>query len=440
MTADLAGSAPGKVTGRFLLAMIDGGGTVPPALGLAAGLVRRGHQVRVLADPTVAAAARSAGCAFTSWRTAPHFDSLTEQTALIAAMEARSPWGQFAAARDLLICGPADKFAADVRETAEQWPVDAILAEAALPGILIGAESTGLPTAALMANIYLRPTPGLPLFGTGWLPARGLLGRARDRLAAAAFRRVWSKSLPGLNATRTGYGLPAIGDLYEVLDHCARVLVMTSPTFDFAAPQLPGNVRYVGPQLDDPDWAGDAAWRPPGDDPLVLVGMSSIYQNQTGVLRRVAAAMSELPVRAVITTGRAVDPDQIEAAGNIRVVTSAPHREILPESAVVITHAGHGTVLKTLAAGVPLVCVPMGRDQADNTVRVLRLGAGVRVKKTAGSRQFAAAVRQVLDQPSYAHAANSFTATLAREAETRPTAIDEAETLLTLGRSRRRGG
>ena len=105
---------------------------------------------------------------------------------------------------------------------------------------------------------------------------------------------------------------------------------MTSPTFDFAAPQLPGNVRYVGPQLDDPDWAGDAAWRPPGEDPLVLVGMSSIYQNQTGVLRRVAAAMSELPVRAVVTTGRAVDPDQIEAAGNVRVVTSAPHREICP--------------------------------------------------------------------------------------------------------------
>ena len=52
---------------------------------------------------------------------------------------------------------------------------------------------------------------------------------------------------------------------------------------------------------------------------------------------------------------------------------------ILPESTVVITHAGHGTVLKALAAGVPLVCVPMGRDQRDNTPGVLRLGAGVRV-------------------------------------------------------------
>src|SRR5918997_1183617 len=171
MAAHLAG-APGKVTGRFLLAIMDGGGTVPPALGVAAELVRRGHEVLVLADPTVEAGAQSAGCKFTSWRTAPHFDTVAEQTKLIAAMESRSPWGQFAAARDLLICGPAEKFAADLRGTAEKWPVDAVLAEAAIPGILIGAESTGLPTAALMPNIYVRPTPGLPLIGTGWRPAK----------------------------------------------------------------------------------------------------------------------------------------------------------------------------------------------------------------------------------------------------------------------------
>ena len=70
--------------------MIDGGGTVPPTLGVASGLVRRGHRVRVLADPTVEESARSAGCAFTPRTSAPHFDSLADQTALIAAMEARA--------------------------------------------------------------------------------------------------------------------------------------------------------------------------------------------------------------------------------------------------------------------------------------------------------------------------------------------------------------
>ena len=171
-----AGQAGGS--GRFLVAMIDGGGTVPPTLGVAAGLVRRGHRVRVLADPTVEPAARAAGCAFTSWRTAPHFNSLAEQTALIGSMESRNPVGQFRAARDLLISGPADRFAADVLTTLDRHPADAILADTVIPGILIGAEAAGLPTAALMPNIYLRPTPGLPMFGTGWRPASGPLGRS----------------------------------------------------------------------------------------------------------------------------------------------------------------------------------------------------------------------------------------------------------------------
>ena len=96
-----------------------------------------------------------------------------------------------------------------------------------------------------------------------------------------------------------------------------------------------------------------------------------------------------------------------------------------------VTHAGHGTLLKALAAGVPVVCVPMGRDQHDNTARALRLGVGVRVSKRARPRQIAAAVRRVLGHPGYARAARRLAATLAHEAETRPSAIDEAESLLT---------
>src|SRR5512132_2647868 len=84
---------------RFLLAVIDAGGTVPPALSLAAELVRRGDHVRVLADPTIGASARSAGCAFSPWREAPHFTSITEQTAMIAALEGGNPLRAFQGAK-----------------------------------------------------------------------------------------------------------------------------------------------------------------------------------------------------------------------------------------------------------------------------------------------------------------------------------------------------
>jgi UDP:flavonoid glycosyltransferase YjiC (YdhE family) len=109
------------------------------------------------------------------------------------------------------------------------------------------------------------------------------------------------------------------------------------------------------------------------------------------------------------------------------VVRAAPHRHVLTEASVVITHAGHGTVLKALAAGVPLICVPQGRDQKDNTTRVLRLGAGVRISKRAGEQHIAVAVRSVLDNPTYTQAAQRFAAILATEAGRNRDATQETE-------------
>ena len=322
------------------------------------------------------------------------------------------------------------RYAHDVIATTHAFPVDAVLAEGAVPGIVIGALGTGLPTAALMPNIYMRPTRGFPLLGTGWRPGRGVMGRTRDRLAPMAAQWLLARTLPRMNAALAGCGQPPIRELFEVLDRCSRVLVMTSPSFDFPLAGLPDNVRYVGPQLDDPAWAAEQTWRRPGSEPLVLVATSSIFQHQTVLLDRVAQGLGNLPVRGLITTGQAVDPQEIQAPPNVEVVQAAPHRQVLAEASVVVTHAGHGTVLKALAAGVPLVCVPMGRDQKDNTVRVLRIGAGVRLSKKATPHRLAAAISEILENPDYASAARRFAATLAWEAANVPSAADEAEGLL----------
>src|SRR3954447_23856603 len=232
---------PSRSRGRFLMAVIDARATRPRAMGVPAELVRRGHSVAVLADPTVESSARAAGCDFTPWREAPHFDSVEDQTAMVIEFERGSPLHQFAAIRDRLIVGGAPGFAADVVRAVRDTPVDAGLAEGAVPGILIGAQATGLPVAALMPNIYLRPTPGLPMMGTGWRPAHGPLGRTRDAAVRWLVGRLSATCLPGLDATLADHGLPAVGDMFELLDRCAEVLVLTSPSFDFPA-RLPDNV------------------------------------------------------------------------------------------------------------------------------------------------------------------------------------------------------
>jgi UDP:flavonoid glycosyltransferase YjiC (YdhE family) len=357
---------------------------------------------------------------------------VAELTALARQVECGTLRERLAVGRTYFLDGTPG-WARDVAATADRCRVDAVLSEAALPGTLLGAVVSRRPAAALMANVNMRPTPGVPLVGTGWSPARGPAGRLRDALAPRLAERATALLRSRLNAVLGEAGLPPVRHLFELLDRCAEVLVLTSPSFDLPARGLPLNVRYVGPQLDDPAWAGAAGedWRPGGTGPLVLVGTSSLEQRGTAdLLGRVTAALGPLPVRAVVTTGRALDPAAVPAAPGVRVVRAAPHAAVLAEASAVLTHAGHGTTIKALAAGVPLVCVPLGRDQRDNTVRVLRLGAGVRLPADAPPGRIAAAVREVLDRPRYREAARRFATTLAEEARTRPTAVDRAEALL----------
>ena len=122
----------------------------------------------------------------------------------------RSPRKAFAAVRDELMCGPAGRFATDVREEIARRPADVVIAEQAMFGAMLAAEAENLPRAALVPNPYPLPSEGRPPFGTGWAPARGPLGRVRDRVVNAATVRMWQGGLPALNAARREHGLPPL--------------------------------------------------------------------------------------------------------------------------------------------------------------------------------------------------------------------------------------
>ena len=262
----------------LLLTTFQAGGNVPPQLGLARRLVAAGHRVRVLSEPVIEAEARAVGCAFSAWPTAPPLAPLNDR------YDPRSladwTWrGRLMMVRRIgpeIFFGPAGRFARDVVATVERYPVDGVLADVTVLGALVGAEVCGLPTVGMLSSIYLRPTPGHPSLGSGAVPPVGPLGRVRDAVAPRVLARLVDLGLPQLNAVRGELGLDRIRHVLDLWDRCARVLVMTSPTFDPPPARLPGNVRYVGPIVDDPPWA--AAWEPPWpitERPFVLVAMSS---------------------------------------------------------------------------------------------------------------------------------------------------------------------
>jgi UDP:flavonoid glycosyltransferase YjiC (YdhE family) len=88
---------------RFLLATWDGGGTIPPELGLAAELVGRGHEVVVLSDDTVEEEAVDAGATFIPWQRAPQARARDTERALIRDWEVRKPLLRCARSRAALL-------------------------------------------------------------------------------------------------------------------------------------------------------------------------------------------------------------------------------------------------------------------------------------------------------------------------------------------------
>jgi UDP:flavonoid glycosyltransferase YjiC (YdhE family) len=124
-------------------------------------------------------------------------------------------------------------------------------------------------------------------------------------------------------------------------------------------------------------------------------------------LGAIIAALGDLPVRGVVTTGPTLDPAEFVSPANVAVVRSAPHGALLEGAALFITHAGHGSTLRPLMAGVPLLCLPMGRDQNDNAARVAHRGAGLTLPADAGPETIAAAVRRLLDEPAFKTAAEA---------------------------------
>ena len=83
----------------------------------------------------------------------------------------------------------------------------------------------------------------------------------------------------------------------------------------------------------------------------------------------------------------------------------------------------------SLAHGVPLVCMPMGRDQHDNAARVAACGAGTVLAAGAGVSEVRHAVQAVLGAPQYRDAARRMPAVIARQ-NGRETALNELEMLL----------
>ncbi len=192
---------------RYLFALVDGGGTVPPELGAVRRLVERGHDVTVLGEDSIVEDVRASGAAFRPWVQAPNRPDRLPEHDPYKDWECKNPFELFSRLLDRQFVGPAPGYAADVTAAIADHRPDLVVCSFFAYGAMVAAEAAGIPFDVLMPNAYLLPARGMPPLGLGVKPAAGPLGRGRDRLVTALVTRQWNKGVPRLNALRASLGL-----------------------------------------------------------------------------------------------------------------------------------------------------------------------------------------------------------------------------------------
>ena len=325
-----------------------GGGNVNPVVAIGPQLQRLGHEVHVLGSTTLRQRFAAAELPFTARPAAGEWD-----------------------ARQLVD---------DVTDVVTAFDPDVVVVDYMLAAALVTTEALGRTTVALVHTLYsalMREGTVTPM-----------------SMAASA---------PEINRLRAELGLEPVDRLGDLLDHVARVLVTVPAAID-ARMAVPDNVTYVGPVFEP---AGvDRDWRPPpGEGPLIVVSLGTTDMDELPVLTNVLDALAHERARVFATVGDHADPAAIPTHANATVSRFVQHAAVLPHADLVISHGGIGTALAAIAHGVPVLFLPLGRDQPANAKAIAVTGAARVLSPRATPGQIARAADELLADPAYREAA-----------------------------------
>jgi UDP:flavonoid glycosyltransferase YjiC (YdhE family) len=238
----------------------------------------------------------------------------------------------------------------------------------------LAAELEGRPWATLVPHVMPMGQPGFPVYSLGAVRPRTAAGERLWRLARPLLMQGEHQGRRELNGARERVGLPPLSQVHGGISR-RLALVATFPQLEYPRPAPEPWLRVTGPLLWEQPY-GEVE-PPPGEEPLVLVAPSTSQDPDHGLLRAALAGLADEPVRVLATTNRRPPDRPLPAPANARVVDWLSYARTMPRCAAVVCHAGHGTVARALACGVPVVACPHAGDQAETAARLRWAGAGV---------------------------------------------------------------
>ena len=346
---------------RALVVTWAPGGNLPPLLAAARLLLARGHEVTMLASAATRAAAERAGLPVAGFRRSPDPD-------VRVAFEAQ--------AERMMSTAAGAGIALDTRDVVDELRPDLMVADCMLPAALAAGESAATPTVSLVHFLY---------------------GLARQVMLQAGGS--WTTDLHALAQARRALGLAPLEGGLGAWERPDLVLVTAPGWLDLDA-GAPPHVVHAGPLGVDVAPARDRSR-------VLLTFSTTVMEGQPALIERVGAAVAELDLRPTLTLGPAIGRDAVQLPDAVEVLAFADHDLLLPECAVVVSHGGLGTVLRALAHGVPLLMLPLGRDQAFNAGRIEALGAGIALPLDASPQRIRGALGALASDASFRAAAVS---------------------------------
>lgn len=250
-----------------------------------------------------------------------------------------------------------------------------------------GAESTA-------AAIVSERAPSITIVDCMLVaPLRGALtAGGRSAVLFHTFGNYWAGAFARGPAGRA-LALKGLGPL-QLWRAADLRLMLTDPELD------PGS---RSPALRDFTWAGTSevgvAPVDRGERPRVLVSLSATdWPGMLPVYRQIIAALAELPLDAVVTTGGVDLGGTLDGAPNVDVRDWVPHAGVLPAVDLVIGHGGHSTTMRALAHGLPVLVLPINpiSDQRLVGQTIEAAGLGSVLPRSAKAADIRAAVTAIL--------------------------------------------
>lgn len=263
----------------------------------------------------------------------------------------------------------------------DQNEFDVLVSDFALPASHIAAEITGIPCAVVFHCGLPFKGNGVPPFGSG-LPIGSNSTAIYDRCAQVE-KKFLSRLDNRLNNVRRKWGLSSFpqGYLREPYSHWLN-LVVSASAIESPRSNLTESTFFVGPCFHNRTVLDERfPFERLRDDRFkIYVSLGSVFNNKPNVFRTIMAGLDQPEYQVIISAGSTYNTFQKEKIPeNVLLFPWVPQVSLLPKMDMIIGHGGNNSTNETLAAGKPLIVVPIGGEQGDNARRVEYLGAGLRV-------------------------------------------------------------